>query len=229
MKAFSKLLELLYPSKCPFCGRILKEDGEDFCPACRAALPWTGAGAVTGGSYFSGCASPLYYRDLARQGLLRFKFHHRSAAGRCFGRLMAECVQAHIEKEIDLVTYVPLSFFRFRKRGYSQSRLLAEALAAQLGLPCLRLLRKRRHTKPLSGVKGEERRRAAVSGAFALRRSGEGRIKDKCVLLVDDVITSGATLGECSRLLLTAGADRVFCATLCKAQDRKKRGTAETV
>ena len=229
MKDRQGLLELLYPPKCPFCGRLLPEGEGNICPDCRSALPWTGAGAVTRGSYFSGCVSPLYYRDKARQGLLRFKFRHRSAAGRCFGRLMADCVKAQIPAEIDLVTYVPLSFLRLRKRGYSQSRLLAEELAAQLGLPCLRLLRKRRHTEPLSGVKGEERRRAVVSGAFALRRGGEERMKDKCVLLVDDVITSGATLGECSRLLLTAGADRVFCATLCKAQGRKKRGTAETV
>ena len=213
------LIKLLYPPKCPFCGRILAEDAaeEGVCPACFSALPWTGAGAVSRGSYYSACVSPLYYRDLARQGLLRFKFRRRSAAGRCFGRLMARCVEEKIPWEIDLVTYVPLSLLRLRKRGYSQSRLLAEALAAQLGLPCLRLLRKRRHTQPLSGVKGEERRRAIVSGAFALRPGAEASIAGKCVLLVDDVVTTGATLGECSRLLLTAGADRVACATLCKA------------
>ena len=223
-----KILDLLYPPKCPFCGALLEDPGEELCPACRAGLPWTGTKAVTRGSYFSACVSPLYYRDGARQGLLRFKFRHRSAAASCFGRLMADCVKANIEKEIDLVTYVPLSFLRLRKRGYSQCRLLAEALAAQLGLPCVRLLRKRRHTRPLSGVREEERRRAVVSGAFALCRGAEERMKDKCVLLVDDVVTTGATLGECSRLLLTFGADRVVCATLCKA-NRKQRGTAEPV
>ena len=226
MKGASKLLGLLYPPKCPFCGRLLPEGGtEDICPECRGALPWTGSGAVTRGSYFSACVSPLYYRDLARQGLLRFKFRRRSAAGSCFGRLMAACVKANLSYEIDLVTYVPLSFLRLRKRGYSQSRLLAEALAAQLGLPCVPLLRKRRHTKPVSGVREEEKRRAMVSGAFALRRGAEAQMAGKCVLLADDVVTSGATLGECSRVLLTAGADRVVCATLCKA-NRKKRGSA---
>jgi ComF family protein len=214
-----KLLELLYPPKCPFCGRLLKDGAEEICPDCRGSLPWTGsgAGAVTKGSYFSTCVSPLYYRDRARQGLLRFKFRRRSSAGRCFGRLMAECVQAHITAEPDMVTYVPLSFLRLRKRGYSQSRLLAEAMAAQLGLTCLRLLRKRRHTRPLSGIRGDEQRRAVVSGAFALCRGAEERMAGKRVLLVDDVVTSGATLAECSRLLLTAGADRVYCATLCRA------------
>ena len=225
------LLKLLYPPKCPFCGRLLEEgEAGELCSRCRADLPWTGSGAVSRGSYFSACVSPLYYRDLARQGLLRFKFRRNSAAGRCFGRLMADCVKARIGHEIDLVTYVPLSFLRLRKRGYSQSRLLAQALAAELELPCVPLLRKRRHTRPLSGVRGEEKRRAVVSGAFALRRGAEEQMEGKCVLLVDDVITSGATLGECSRLLLTGGADRVVCATLCKGQrNRDKRGSAETV
>ena len=226
-----RLGELLYPPKCAFCGRLLAEDDgeEEICPDCQDSLPWTGKNAVTRGSWFSACVSPLYYRAEARQGLLRFKFRRHSSAGRCFGRLMADCVKAQEAWNIDVITYVPLSFLRLRKRGYSQSRLLAEAVAAELGLPCLRLLRKRRHTKPLSGVKGEDRRRAVVSGAFALRRGAEDRMADKCVLLVDDVITSGATLGECSRLLLTGGADRVVCATLCKAANQKKRGTAETV
>jgi ComF family protein len=211
-----KIFQLLYPPKCAFCGQLLENAAEDICPACRAALPWTGTRAVTRGSFFSACVSPLYYRDLARQGLLGFKFRRRSSAGRCFGRLMARCVREQLQTEADLVTYVPLSFLRLRKRGYSQSRLLAKALAAELGLPLAKLLRKQRHTKPLSRIRGEERRRAAVSGAFGLCRGAEEQMKDKCVLLVDDVITTGATLGECSRLLLTFGADRVVCATLCK-------------
>ena len=211
-----------YPPKCPFCGRVLEDAAEEICPECRAALPWTGSGAVTRGSYFSACVSPLYYRDQARRGLLRFKFSRNSAAKRCFGRLMADCVKAQLVSEIDLVTYVPLSFLRLRKRGYSQSRLLAEELAAQLGLPCLRLLRKKRHTRPLSGVRGEEKRRAIVSGAFGIRRGAEAPLAGKQILLVDDVVTSGATLGECSRLLLTFGAERVVCATLCKAMNRKR-------
>ncbi len=211
------IADLIYPPKCAFCGQLLGEEAEEgICPGCRAALPWTEGRAVTRGSFFSACVSPLYYRGLARQGLLGFKFRRRSTSGRCFGRLMAGCVREQLQTKIDLVTYVPLSYLRLRKRGYSQSRLLAKALAAELGLPLARLLRKRRHTGPVSRLRGAEKRRAAVSGAFALCRGGEEKMKDKCILLVDDVITTGATLGECSRLLLTFGADRVVCATLCK-------------
>ncbi len=220
-----KLLDLLYPRKCPFCGRLLPEEvPEDpgICPACRTRLPWTRNGGKTHGSFFSVCLSPLAYTGLAREGLLRFKFRGRRAAARCFGRLMADCIRENPPGNVQLVTWVPLSLLRFRKRGYSQSRLLAHALAEELGLPCVPLLRKRRHTPPISGIRGADRRRAAVSGAFAMARSGEAEAAGKCILLVDDVITSGATLSECSRVLLTAGADRVVCATLCRASNAGK-------
>jgi predicted amidophosphoribosyltransferase len=111
---------------------------------------------------------------------------------------------------------VPLSLLRLRKRGYSQSRLLAQAVAKELGLPLERLLRKRTHRPAQSGLRDAAARRANVSGAFAPCRGAE--IEGKTVLLIDDVITSGATLSECSRVLLTAGAERVLCATLCKAR-----------
>ena len=219
------LISLLFPKKCAFCGRLLPEDtpeGGEICADCRARLPWTRNGGKTRGSFFSVCLSPLYYTGLAREGLLRFKFRGRSAAARCFGRLMADCIRDNPPGDVQLVTWVPLSLLRFRKRGYSQSRLLAKALAKELGAPCRALLRKRRHTPPVSGLRGADRRRAAVSGAFAMVRGGEDAAAEKCILLTDDVVTSGATLSECSRVLLTAGADRVVCATLCRAANAGK-------
>ena len=215
------VISLLYPVKCAFCGRLLPEntpEGHAICPDCRSRLPWTGNGCKSRGSFFSLCLSPLYYTGLAREGLLRFKFRGRHAAARCFGRLLAECIRENPSGAPELVTWVPLSLLRFRKRGYSQSRLLALALAKELCLPCRALLRKTRHTPPVSSLRGADRRRAAVSGAFAMVRGGEAAAADKCILLVDDVITTGATLSECSRVLLTAGAERVVCATLCRAR-----------
>jgi predicted amidophosphoribosyltransferase len=93
----------------------------------------------------------------------------------------------------DIITWVPLSPRRHRKRGYSQARLLAEAAAAELGVgDCEELLKKRRNTPAQSAIKGRAERRANVSGAFeALRRGG---LAGKRILLIDDVVTSGATL-----------------------------------
>lgn len=203
---------LLYPDKCPFCLSLLPE-GRDICDDCVRTLPWTGREGRSHGDFFSLCLSPLRYTGKARQGLRRYKFSGNAAAYRAFGRLMADAVRADDAGHYDVVTYVPLSFWRFRQRGYSQSRLLARALAGHLGLPFRRLLRKRRHSRAQSGIKGAAARKANVSGTFAALED----ISGKTVLLVDDVLTSGATMSECSRILLLAGAERVVGVTLCKA------------
>ena len=119
------VLQLLFPPKCPFCGKLLEEGESLLCEACEKELPYTGSHWKTTGSFFRLCASPLLYRDKARQAMLRFKFYGRTAYAACFGKLMADCVEAHLTGDFDLVTWVPLEALRFHRRGYSQTRLLA--------------------------------------------------------------------------------------------------------
>ena len=209
-----KAAALLYPRKCPFCQALTGEDAF-LCAECRRDLPWTGSAGKSGGSFFSLCWSPLWYADKARKALLRFKFSRRTAYARSFGHLMALQLREKLMTLPEVVTYVPLDLLRLWRRGYSQSRLLAEAVAGELGLPMQRLLRKRRHRPAQSRLRDPAARRANVSGAFSILRGADP--EGKSILLIDDVITSGATLSECSRVLLTAGAERVLCATLCKA------------
>jgi len=106
-----------------------------------------------------------------------------------------------------------VSFLRLRHRGYSQSRILAEKTARLLGAETAALLRKRRYRPPQSRLTGEAARTANVSGAFAAIHPE--RFLGKRILLIDDVVTTGATLSECARVLLTEGASGVVCATLC--------------
>ena len=219
------LSELLFPRKCPFCGKLLKENEADLCGECRKVLPWTGRDCRSHGSFFSVCVSPLQYDGRAREALLRFKFSGKRSYARCFGKLMADCLRDDPPGQFDVISYVPLSFLRFRKRGYSQTRLLAKELSRELHIPCVRLLRKKRNTPAQSHLQGEAARKANVSGAFQMRKRAE--VEGKTILLVDDVLTTGATLAECSRVLLTAGAEKVLCATLCKAQNTKKRQKQE--
>ena len=219
-----KLTDLLFPRKCPFCRNLLQEGEVLLCGECRRTLPWTGNVSRSRGSFFSVCISPLYYDGRARDALLRFKFSGKRSYAACFGRLTADCVKAELDERIDAVTYVPLSLLRLRQRGYSQTRLLAEAMSRELDIPCIRLLRKRRHTRKQSSLHGEAARKANVSGAFAARNGAD--IAGKTILLVDDVRTTGATLAECSRILLMAGAEKVVCATLCRAQSRNQNKKA---
>ena len=131
MKLLSSLLDLLFPPKCPFCGRVL--DAPGICDACRRDLPWTeGTDQVRRGPDGFRCAAPLWYQGLAREGLHRFKFQGMSSAAAPLGELIAQCAAEHFAGEFDTVTWVPVSQRRLRQRGYDQARLLAEEAARVL-------------------------------------------------------------------------------------------------
>jgi len=216
MKRFwETLLDLLYPPKCPFCRALTKKQG-DICEACLRTLPFTThAGAKQNGEFFDLCLSPLYYEGNAREGLLRYKFGGNTAGSAVFGRLMADTVRTHFPEPFDAVTWVPVSRSRRRRRGYDQARLLAEETAKELGIPCISTLRKVRRNAVQSSIAEPSRRRANVSGAYRVTEDVCG----KQLLLTDDVITTGATLSECARMLLMAGAEEVDCVTLVRKRD----------
>lgn len=212
-----KLLEsLIYPRRCVFCEAFLdKNSFEDICPDCREKLPYTKNKCRTKGEFFSGCVSPLYYDGRARDALRRFKFMGKSSYSRLMGKMIADCVLENGKDGYEVITWVPISARRLRKRGYCQAKLLAREAAQRLGAECSPLLKKHRHTPPQSSLSGLAARKANVSGAFKTVHGG--RIAGRSILLIDDVTTTGATLAECTRVLLMAGAREVSCATLCKS------------
>lgn len=213
MSFSSSLFDLLFPPKCPFCGRLLEEGQTLLCSDCQRDLPWTqGKAGERKGEFITVCVAPLWYRDTVRESHHRFKFYGVRAYTRPYVTLMAQCVNDHLDGEFDVLTWAPVSWWRRYRRGYDQAQLLAERLAAELDMPCQRLLRKKRHTKAQSSLKSASERRANVLGAYAVRCAEQ--VQGKRVLLVDDVMTSGATLSECARILLTAGAKQVSCVTL---------------
>lgn len=213
-RAADWLLDLLFPPKCPFCGKLL-ERGTLLCPECGKSLPWlTEAEAEKAVELTEGCVSPLRYEGIVREGIHGFKFHGKSARSRAFGVLIAQCVHDH-GLTADLVSWPPLSKKRLRQRGYDQARLLAEAVGKELGLPVLRTLDK--EDRPAqSGLEGEGERRANLLGAYSAH-SPEA-FRGKTILLIDDVVTTGATLSECAKTLALAGAGKVLCATLARAR-----------
>ena len=103
-------------------------------------------------------------------------------------------------------------------RGYDQVELLADAVAEEMGTVSIRTLRKIRNTPPQSRLKDAARRRANVLGAYI--SVNPEAIRGKRILLLDDIITSGATASECARVLLTAGAKEVYCAALAAANHK---------
>ena len=197
------LLDLLFPPKCVFCGRLLTSGERDFCARCQRELPWlAGPEAEQTGEFFTLCASPLAYRDQVRDSIRRYKFKGRQGYHKAYGRLVAQCV--------------PLSDQRRRERGYDQAFLLASAAALELGEVAVETLRKGRNTEAQSGLDDDAARRANVLGAYTAVDAE--LVEGKRVLLIDDVITTGATISECARILRTVGAGEVVCATLARAR-----------
>ena len=210
------VLDLLFPPRCIFCGKVLPTGQRDICQDCQARLPWMEEGeAEQSGEFFSLCASPLRYQEVVRDSLHRYKFKGQQGYAKAYGRLVAQCVQDHLAGRYDLITWVPLSHRRLKERGYDQAMLLAMAVALELDDVAVETLRKSRNTDAQSGLTGEAARRANVLGAYEV--VDPELIRDKRLLLIDDIITTGSTISECARTLRTEGAQDVVCATLARA------------
>ena len=220
------LLDLLFPPKCPFCGKVT--EGREICPACRKSLPWTeekeAVRRLHGGV---DCASALWYENEVREAVLRYKFRGAMAASAALGGLVAECAAERFSGGFDTVTWVPVGPKRRRQRGYDQSRLLAEAACRLWDARAEELLRKPVDNPPQSEIKDPAARRANVLGVYELATGAA--VEGKHILLIDDILTTGATLEECTRMLTDAGAASVVCVTLAAARPRRdeKKETAQ--
>lgn len=208
------LNHLLFPPKCILCRRVLEKDETDLCRGCRATAPEHPQGKLKL-QFIDSIAAVWYYKDNVRLSLHRFKFRRARHLAEPFGKMMAMKVLSSGLEDLELVTWVPISPIRKLFRGYDQDQLLAEVIARELGLDCVPLLKKIRHNRPQSGIEGYARRRANVLGAY--RPVNAERISGMRILLVDDILTTGATLGECARELLTAGAKEIYCAVVASA------------
>ena len=211
------LLDLLFPPKCVFCGKVLDSGEDGLCARCQRDLPWlTDGEAELTGEFFSLCAAPLRYQDKVRDSIRRYKFNGRRGYHKLYGKLVAQCVHDHLAGRYDLITWVPLSRQRKKERGYDQAFLLASAAALELGEVAVETLRKERHTAAQSGLTEAAQRRANVLGAYT--PVDPELVAGKRVLLIDDVVTTGSTLSECARTLRTMGAKDVVCAALARAR-----------
>lgn len=224
------LLDALLPPQCLTCDAPVGAPGQ-FCSACfrrtqfvtdpccaGCGLPFGAAGQGGASGHCAECrAEPppwttaraaLLYDDQARRILLPFKHGDRVETARALAPHMARAGAALL-READWLVPVPLHRWRLLGRRYNQSALLAQALARLTGRPTvLDGLRRIRPTASL-GTLSRRDRRAEVAGAFLVRETRRAQLADARVLLIDDVLTTGATAGACARALLAAGVARV--------------------
>ena len=216
MRFLSSILDLLFPPKCAFCGRILVSADDSWCSKCTESLPFTLLSGRQDGDHYDYCISPLYYRDMVRKSILRFKFKGSAAYADVYGKILAECIRENADVEYDLITWVPLSRKRERSRGYDQAMLLALATALQLNDVAVETLRKTREARAQSELSDQDERSTNISGAY--EATDAELIEDKRILLIDDIVTTGSTLSECARTLRLAGAKSVVCASLARGE-----------
>lgn len=214
----TRVLDLLFPPKCVFCGKLM-ERGR-VCPACEKvlmAMDQPKNRTLAGGTF---CVSALPYEDVVRESVLRFKFEGRDFYATVYGEIMARTAALELADRFDMVTWVPVSKKRRRERGYDQAELLAKAVCEHWGIDPVRTLEKSKNNPAQSGLASAEQRRANVLGVYeAVNRE---HFAGKRVLLVDDILTTGSTVQEAARVLKLAGAEEVVVLTLASARDEKQ-------
>jgi ComF family protein len=227
-QGLSRAIDLLLPPCCPLCGgETLAADGlclgcwprirfigPPLCGTCGIPLPVDlGPGATCGAcagkrSRFGRARAAVIYDDASRGMILALKNSDRTHAAPVFARWMLRA-GADILAQADLLVPVPLHWTRLFARSYNQAALLAHRLHQLSGIPVLPdALVRRRRTPKLGTLSAAERART-VAGIFAVRERCRARLAGRRVVLIDDVLTSGATVGGCAAELLAAGAHSV--------------------
>ncbi|MEX0755790.1 MAG: ComF family protein [Actinomycetota bacterium] len=213
------VLDALFPPRCAGCGR----GSWPFCDSCRARLrpiapPWCARCGRPTERPLQACAlcppppvdrarAPLLFRGPARTAIHKLKF----AGWRTVAEALAAAMRTMVDGEHDAVCWVPSSRARRARRGYDQAGALADRLARLLEMPTCPAIRRVADPGPQARRGGAERR-AAMRGAFAVVGSTPDR-----VLLVDDVLTTGATAGACAEVLAASGVREIVLITAVRA------------
>ncbi|MDU9004266.1 ComF family protein [Sedimentitalea todarodis] len=229
-------VSLLYPPRCLGCGDMVESDfglcgtcwretafvGGTVCESCGVPLPGTGDGhrlecddCMAHPHPWSHGRATLVYEGRARQMVLALKHGDRPEIARPAGRWMAHAARSILVPET-VVVPVPLHWSRFLKRRYNQSALLAQSLAQELRIDvCPDLLRRTKRTAMLEG-KTPEQRFATLEGAIQVNPDRKEKLQGRTALLIDDVMTTGATLSACTLACRANGAKDVRVLTLAR-------------
>lgn len=216
MGMFSGMWDLIFPPRCAFCRKVLKTGEKGMCAKCAGSISYTRGGGAQSGDFFKLCVSPLYYEGSVRDSILRFKFRDGTIYAKLYGTMLADCIRENLKGQYDIITWVPLSEKRRKKRGYDQAMLLAMAAALDLDDVAVELLYKITDVPAQSSLGGAEKRRANISGVYVV--ADEELVRGKRILVIDDIITTGSTLSECAKTLKLSGATEVVCCTLARSK-----------
>ena len=234
-----RILDLVWPRRCEVCGRPVDRAGRHVCADCLNRIPFVPAEgccrvcgrAVAGlaGEYlcedcgrratrpaFDRAACAIRFEDRAREMLLDYKFNRHLWLRDDFVDWLEAAARARFDlPAVDVVLPMPITAFHRLDRGYNQSAYLAAALARRIDRRCDEAVIARTGRPRRQSELSEEERRANAKGTFVVRRPA--RVRGRTVLVVDDVMTTGATLSACAKALKEAGAARIWCLALARS------------
>ena len=238
-KIFTFILDWFFPPRCALCDEVIARVDKPLCPHCRACTQprieekrckRCGRGKEQCACKITtllsdGIAAPFYYKDTVQDAILRYKKVEDAVRTAYFSdELIQTAYLAYADKEIDMVTAVPMHPRSEAKRGFDQVKPVAKAVAKTLHVPFATLLKKSIYTKPQKTQYGAARA-ANLLGAFDVINGVS--IKDKQILLIDDVATTAATTNECAKMLKIYGAKAVYVLTAAVSENKKKETDIE--
>ena len=228
MKIINFFLDLLFPRKCIVCDEIFEFKNRDryLCDDCRDLFEIIKSRRckkcsrpIDSGNLCSICNSEISFFDLnysffeyggiVPEVIYKFKFRNHPAVGTGLGKIMAENLDLNlINNNFDFIIPVPIHKLRMKKRGFNQAEILAHEISKKISLPTRTdILKRVKNTKAQWRLNAHERENN-LKNAFVAKK-----IKDKNVILVDDIFTTGSTINKCSEVLKSAGANYVLSLT----------------
>jgi len=211
MNKLSRVFSALFlPEHCPYCNIVIPLS-KPACRDCVNIFPETTRECYSKGGY--PCAAPFLYQGCFAAAVKRFKFDkHTEYAERLAEHLSAAIIKSYNNTKFDYITCVPMHTVQQNERGFNQSEILAKSASKFLNIPYADLLIKHKQNEPQHEIK-EALKRENVRGVY--KAVNTDKIKGNNILVIDDIITTGYTLGECCKTLKKAGAGKICCAALC--------------
>lgn len=224
---FRDFVALIYPRNCAGCGQALSKGEEILCTICKYEIPRTNYHKNNQNQFFLKFAGRIriefaiaflhfHKKGITQQLLHNFKYRNQPEIGEKIGEWFgSDLVEAGFGNEWDMVLPVPLHQSKEKRRGYNQSNYFAKGLGSVLGIPAPFNKLQRTKASETQTNKSRGERWMNVEGIFKVLDSRN--LKDKHVLLVDDVVTTGSTLESCGQAILDGGAGKLSLATLAIA------------